>query len=168
MASFGVDWGDGYTLHLSYGRSCTYVGKQPKDVSGFHGGLKGINMETRELTNCPDCGAKPGETHMPGCDCERCSVCGKQKIQCHCEGHDPFFARWTGLWPGVTECVALGMFAKWPGKDDKWEKCGPNDPEGGPDLNTFYSSGLYKKFFVKPTTDNGRKRYEEAIAEKAS
>lgn len=126
-------------------------------------------MNPKELIKCHDCGASPGETHMPGCDVERCSVCGSQKISCHCEGHDQFFARWTGLWPGVAECMALDMYAKWPGKDGKWEweKCSSADPMGNPDLNTFYSSGLYKKFFVKPTQDQGTTRYEEAVTKKA-
>ena len=81
--------------------------------------------------------------------------------------HDPLFARWTGIWPGVGECIVMGLFAKWPGKDGKWEKCDINDPKGGPDLNTFYAMGYERIFFVKPTEDKGEKRYEEAIAKKA-
>lgn len=34
---------------------------------------------------CGDCGAKPGHYHHPGCDCERCPVCGNQLISCGCE-----------------------------------------------------------------------------------
>ncbi len=37
-------------------------------------------MEHRQLMNCHDCGAKPGETHMPGCDTEVCSHCGTQSV----------------------------------------------------------------------------------------
>jgi len=78
------------------------------------------------LRNCHDCGAKPGEMHQDGCDTERCSSCGGQKLQCDCPGHDPAFARWTGLWPGSVEAFALGV-----------------------DLNEF--SVKYKDiFFIKP------------------
>ena len=78
------------------------------------------------LTNCHDCNAEPGEIHKDGCDVECCSVCGGQRLQCDCEGHDKAFARWTGIWPGIAEASYLGV-----------------------DLNTFdvrYS----KLFFVKP------------------
>ncbi len=88
-----------------------------------------------ELENCPDCDAAPGQPHNDGCDVERCSVCGLQWLSCECEGHDPLFSRWTGLWPGEGECLAL-----------KW-----TTQSGLPDLNRFYSSGLHEIFFVKPT-----------------
>lgn len=76
---------------------------------------------------CPECKVAPGQPHLEGCDVENCSICGFQRLQCECEGHDPLFARWTGYWPGLLESVALGI-----------------------DLNTFYSSGIYKVFCVKP------------------
>lgn len=86
-----------------------------------------------ELKNCHDCGAKPGETHIGGCDVERCSVCGGQAICCNCDGddrldHDPLFARWTGFWPGEAEAKFLGI-----------------------DLNTLYSTGIHRYLFIKPT-----------------
>jgi hypothetical protein len=61
--------------------------------------------------DCDDCGAKPGECHMPGCDNEYCSVCGDQRLICDCEGHDPGFARWTGFMPGTLEALAFGLVA---------------------------------------------------------
>lgn len=103
---------------------------------------------------------------MPGCDTEQCSVCGCQKISCHCEGHDEYFARWTGLWPGAAECMALGMYSKF-SPATGWVKTTADDPEGGPDLNTFHSMGLNRIFFIKPTVDTGTKRYEEAVKRKA-
>jgi len=73
----------------------------------------------RELTDCPDCGVKPGEVHNPICDVQLCSVCGGQYLQClhrieinpddKCEGHNPGFARWTGINPGEAEAEYLGV-----------------------------------------------------------
>lgn len=78
------------------------------------------------LTNCHDCGAKPGQVHLVGCDVEQCSVCGGQKIQCNCKGHNKFFAKWTGIWPGKAEAEFLGI-----------------------DLNTFHMKGYPRIFFVE-------------------
>ena len=82
------------------------------------------------LTICHDCGVSPGTPHVDGCDTERCSVCGNQRIQCECEGHDKYFARWTGIWPGAAEADYLGI-----------------------SLNDFYA-GLYRDIiFVKPKVE---------------
>jgi hypothetical protein len=87
-----------------------------------------------QLRACPDCGAKPGQAHNDGCDVERCSHCGQQRLQCKSKKHDPKFSRWTVIWPGEAECYAIGMVTT----------------DGGPDLNKLHSRGLYKLFMVKP------------------
>ena len=33
---------------------------------------------------CGDCNAYPGHYHHPGCDQERCPICGDQLISCGC------------------------------------------------------------------------------------
>lgn len=34
---------------------------------------------------CGDCGAEYGYYHHPGCDIERCPICGEQALGCDCE-----------------------------------------------------------------------------------
>lgn len=62
-----------------------------------------------EPRRCPDCGVKPGESHDPGCDVERCRACGFQAIGCDCPEDTPA-TMWTGRWPGDVE-VAEGLAA---------------------------------------------------------
>ena len=89
---------------------------------------------SKQLLDCGDCGALPGQPHKTGCDVERCSVCGGQRLQCRCEGHDPIYSRWTGIYPGAAEAA--------------WVGC---------DLNEFHSRGMNRVFFVKPQSPRAAK-----------
>src|SRR5579864_8729613 len=107
--------------------------------------LKKLDL-LREPRNCADCDAEPGRPHMEGCDVERCSACGGQRLSCGCEGpHDKLFARWTGFWPGELECLALGMVARW--QPDPSNPVPADDlcTKPGVDLNRFLGEGWHKR-----------------------
>ena len=36
---------------------------------------------------CHDCAAAKGQFHVPGCDMERCPVCGGQAMLCYSKNH---------------------------------------------------------------------------------
>ncbi len=88
------------------------------------------------MENCHDCNVKPGGVHLDGCDVERCSVCGGQRLQCNCEKHSKSFARWSGFWPGKPEANLMGI-----------------------DLNTFYADEHNITLFIEPKTEKTKRNF---------
>lgn len=96
-----------------------------------------------ELKPCHDCGVEPFQMHKDGCDVERCSVCGGQRLSCSCKGHDKAFARWTGIWPGVAEQLVQGKVVHMPATTFR-----------GRELPEYWCADLNNvdlRFFIKPT-----------------
>jgi hypothetical protein len=100
--------------------------------------VRTAQIQIHELVNCPGCGVAPGHVHVPGCLAEMYSHCGHVRKGCKSQEHDPAFSRWTGIFPGVAECFALGLI-----KDD-----------GSPDMVAFIAMDLPKVLFSKPHEDN--------------
>jgi hypothetical protein len=112
---------------------------------------------------CRDCGVDLGEAHIPGCDVPRCLQTGIQALQCdgyyepsgrrvcdcadedddgylvHVCGLEPHECDgqvWDGCWPGTEECVEYGLYSYF---DSGWHPCGPEHPQGSPDLNVLHT-----------------------------
>jgi hypothetical protein len=93
-----------------------------------------VSLAPAAGSSCSGCGAAVGQIHSRGCDVERCSVCGGQRLFCDCPGHEPALEVWTGEWPGVDECRRRGWHAVFvPGQG--WLPCAPDAPGARPDLN---------------------------------
>lgn len=105
-----------------------------------------------KLRNCHDCAVAPGAYHKPGCDVERCPLCGGQMITCGCDHgnlKEKDLLPWTGIWPGEEECIKFGFWCK--GGLGGWIKCDKSDPEARPNLNRLYTDCVWdkaKKAFV--------------------
>jgi hypothetical protein len=67
-------------------------------------------MKIRIRATCPECRVTVDKAHKKGCDVERCTACGGQRLQCACPMHDRKLAAWRGYWPGVLACIELGWF----------------------------------------------------------
>lgn len=103
---------------------------------------------------CHDCDVEPGEFHKLGCDNEQCPYCGGQLISCCCRRRPPLDdrMRWTGIWPGVTECQEFGWFARLvPGQG--WVSCAADEAGAVEDLNRLHVEARWdrkRKRFVLP------------------
>lgn len=82
----------------------------------YTAGLAPLLEKVNEALRCGDCGAVPGDKHVPGCDVERCKICGWQALGCDCPSPEGEYAStldatfgdwkstvWTGTWPGKEE-----------------------------------------------------------------
>lgn len=99
---------------------------------------------------CPDCGVKPGETHMDGCDVERCPECGGQVLSCDCEWE--YYTQlkypripWSGQWPLEAEAIEYDFWCYW-GPDNGengWVRCDKDHPMARPNLNRVYEECIW-------------------------
>jgi len=116
-------------------------------------------MNAKELPNCRDCQAQPGQLHEEGCFVEDCPYCGGQLASCdHCFEYPPDDDRmpWTGEWPGVTEAREFGWYAKLvPGRG--WMPCEPNETGAQENLNRLRDEAVWdreQKRWIKRSTAN--------------
>ena len=87
---------------------------------------------TCSVSSCHDCGAKPGEMHMDGCDVERCPDCGYQLISCDCDEITHDRIPWDGEWPGAKACREFDLWCRW---GPPWIPCDRTHPAATEDLN---------------------------------
>lgn len=64
---------------------CTFKYVQTLDGKHYHRMKVGDDGWVDVGERCGDCGAKYGYYHHPGCDNERCPICGGQIISCDCD-----------------------------------------------------------------------------------
>ena len=120
-------------------------------------------MRERTPTNCPECGITPGTRHTGSCDVARCTRCGGQAISCDCvyivNGLNPGSLTesvysngptaemmdrldkefpvdvWSGIWPGVAECIEYGFWCTRGPNGFGWVRCSASEEGATEDLN---------------------------------
>jgi hypothetical protein len=96
-----------------------------------------LRLVLEEQTLCPRCLVPVGEPHLPDCTIARCLMTGLQRFQCD-ENHDCGQQVWAGVFPGMADAIALGLWARLePGTG--WVPATPDDEGAIPDLNTLMS-----------------------------
>ena len=104
-----------------------------------------VKESEEELGGCPDCAAHVGEQHTDHCDVERCPDCGGQMLSCNCDGDSDIInprIPWSGLWPGVAECRAYGLWSYFT-QADGWVTCDKDHPKASEDLNSIYDKCVW-------------------------
>jgi hypothetical protein len=122
-------------------------------------------MSAMVYNECPECGARPGMAHRFGCDVELCPYCGDQLVRCRCpEPYPPLDDRlvWTGIFPGVAECVEFGWFGRLvPGQG--WVTAHPGEPDAEPDLYRLHEEARWhreeKRFVLEHPLHLGRRQW---------
>jgi hypothetical protein len=99
-----------------------------------------MSYQIETYDNCPgyECGVAVGELHTYECDIARCKEHGWQRKWCDGEGSTHTTTTFKGVFPGTTEAVELGLYARIAGEGKGTEPCAPDAPGAGPDLNTLY------------------------------
>lgn len=96
-----------------------------------------------DVAPCNDCGVGVCAEHTDGCDVARCLVTGFQRLSCG-EDHDCGGDVWTGKWPGVAECEALGWWAYFV-PHTGFVPCAADHPGAVADLNRLVLEGVWDR-----------------------